>query len=70
MSPEGNNIMLCDITIHQLTLAMSLYRHFSIRYEFYAAAQTQMIIKTESMSFSWTNVVWTYAVIFRVRVPG
>jgi len=38
MSPEGYKIMLCDVTTHQLTLVMRLYRHFSIQYEFYAAA--------------------------------
>jgi len=48
------------------------YRHFSIRYDYelYDAAQMQMIIKTASVSFSWTNVAWRYAVIFWVRVPG
>ena len=39
MSPEGNKLMLCDVTTHQLTLVMRLYRHFSILYEFDAAAQ-------------------------------
>jgi len=33
------------------------YRHFSIRYEFYAAEQIQTIIKTESSSFSSTKYV-------------
>jgi len=36
---------------------MRLYRHFSIRYEFYAAEQTETIIKTGSASFGWKNVV-------------
>ena len=31
---------------------MRLYRHLWIRYEFYAAAQMQAIIKTESASCS------------------
>ena len=48
---------------------MSLYRHFSIRYEFYAASQIQMITETESASFSRRNVAWTYVVIFEVLVP-
>jgi len=65
MSPEANKIMPCDVTTHQLTLWC---RHFSIWYEFYASAPIQTIVKTESASFSWTNVVWTYAVIFWVLV--
>ena len=36
-----------SLTIHKLTL-----RHFPIRYEFYAAAEIQIIIKTGSGSFS------------------
>jgi len=47
MSPEANKIALYDVITHQHTLVMRLYRHFSIRYEFYAAAQIQMIIKTD-----------------------
>ena len=41
-----------EVTTHQLILVVRLYRHFSIRYEFYAAAQLQMMIKTEIVSFS------------------
>jgi len=52
MSSEANKLMLCDATTHQLTLVMRLYRHFSIRYELYAAAQVQTIIETENASFS------------------
>ena len=52
MSPEANKITLCNVTTHRLTLVMRLYRHFSIRYELYAAAQIQTIIETESASFS------------------
>jgi len=66
MSPEANK--LCYVTSPLTNLHW--YHHFLIRYEFYAAEQIQTIIKTESASFSWTNVAWTYAVIFRVRVPG
>ena len=33
-----------------------LYRDFSIGYEFYAAAQIETIIETESAAFSHTNV--------------
>jgi len=66
MSPEAEKIMLCGVTTHQLTLVSS----FLIRYEFYAAVQIQMIIKTESGHFSSTNVAWLYVVIFRVWVPG
>jgi len=51
MSPEANNIALCDVTVHKLTLIMRLYRHFLIQYELYAAVQIQSIIKTESVSF-------------------
>jgi len=69
MLQEANKITLCDVTTHQLKLVMKLYHHFSIRYKFYAAAQIETIIKTESASFGWTNVVWTYVVIFRVRIP-
>jgi len=49
---------------------MGLHGHFSIQYEFDAAAAIQTIIKNESAIFSGTNVAWTYAAIFRVRVPG
>jgi len=70
MSPEANKITLCDITNQQLALVMRLYHHFSTQYEFYAAAQMQTIIKTESASFSSTNVALTYTVIFVVRYPG
>jgi len=52
MPLEANKITLCDDTAHQLTLVMRLYRHFSIRYEFYTATQIQTIINTESASFS------------------
>jgi len=48
MSSEANKITLCDVTAHQITLVLS----FSIRYEFYAPEQIQMIIKTESVGFS------------------
>jgi len=67
MSPEAKKVTLCDITTDQLTYR---YHHFSIRYEFYAAEQIQTIIKTESSNFSGTRFAWTYAEIFRVRVPG
>jgi len=52
MSPEANKITICDTTTHQLTLVMRLYRHFSIGYELYGAAQIQTIIETESTSIS------------------
>jgi len=55
MSPEANKITLCDVTTHQLALVSS----FFIWHEFYTAAQIQMIIKTESASFSWTKFAWT-----------
>jgi len=55
MSPKANRITLCDATTRQLTLAMRLYHHFSIQYEFCAAAQRQSIIKPESASFSWNK---------------
>ena len=45
-----NKITLCDVTTRQL------YRDFSIGYKFYAAAQIQTIIETESAAFSHTNV--------------
>jgi len=69
MSPEANKITLCDVTTHQLTLVMRLYRHFSIPYEYSSAAQMQTVFKIESGRFSGINVVWT-TVIFCVRVPG
>jgi len=55
---------------HCTTLSGCIFvSSFSTQYEFYAAVQIQTTIKTESASFSRTNVAWTYAVIFRVRVP-
>ena len=59
---------LCYVTSPLTNLQR--YHHFSILYEFYAAEQIQTIIKTESSTFSETKFARTYAVIFRVRVPG
>jgi len=49
MLPEANKIALCNITTHQLSSIGNETN--TIWYEFYAASQIQMIIKTESASF-------------------
>jgi len=61
MSPEANKITPCDVTTDQLTY---WYGHFSIRYEFYATVQTQTIIKTESESFSYEQMLYGHTRLF------
>ena len=69
MYVSGCHQKLTRLRYVTLSLAnLHWYRHFLIRYEFYAAVQIQTIIQTESASFSRTNVAWTYAVIFQIQV--
>jgi len=59
MSPEANNITLCDVTTHKLTLVMRLYRHFSIQYEFYAAVQYRQLLNAVATEMS--RQFWYFA---------
>jgi len=71
MSPEADKVTLCDATTHQHGNETVLSFFDSV----WVLQSTQIqiiikVIKTESASFSWTNVAYIYVVIFPVQVPG